>query len=58
MNSNLKHKCNFTLKLIIIFTIIYSSIKIIPTTEIIIKDIVLILLIVLTSFYVINNYIK
>ena len=58
MNKNLKYKCNLTLKLIIIFTVIYSSIKIIPTDDIIMKDKVLILLIGLTSFLIINNYVK
>ena len=58
MNKNLKYKCNLTLKFIIIFTVIYFSIKIIPSNDIILKDSVLILLIVLTSFFIINNYIK
>ena len=58
MNKNLKYKCNLTLKLIIIFTVIYSSIKIILTDDIIMKDKVLILLIGLTSFLIINNYVK
>ena len=58
MDKNLKYKCNLTLKLIIIFTVIYSCIKIIPSTDIIMKDKILILLIVLSSFYIINNYIK
>lgn len=55
---NFKYKCNFLLKFTIIFTVIYSSIKIIPTNKIISNDIVIILLIALTSFFVINNYIK
>lgn len=58
MNKNLKYKCNLTLKFIIIFTVIYASIKLIPTNDIIMKDSVLILLIVLSSFFIINNYIK
>ena len=58
MNNNLIYKCNLTIKLIIIFTVIYSSIKIIPTDDIIIKEKILIMLIVLASFLMINNYIK
>ncbi len=58
MNNNLIYKCNLIIKLIIIFTVIYSSIKIIPTTDIIMKDKILIFLIILSSFLMINNYIK
>ena len=58
MNNNLIYKCNLTIKLIIIFTVIYSSIKIIPTYDINIKEKILILLIILASFLMINNYIK
>jgi hypothetical protein len=58
MNKNLKQKCNFILKQIIVFTVIFSCLKIVPSNEIILTDKILIILIVLSSFFIINNYLK
>ena len=58
MNKNLKQKCNFILKQIIVFTVIFSCLKIVPSNEIIFTDKILIILIVLSSFFIINNYLK
>jgi hypothetical protein len=58
MNLNLKYNCNLILKLIIIFTVVYSTLEIIPSNDIILKEKILIFFIVLTSFFIINNYLK